>query len=216
MREQKMIAYYDYFEWVEYIHLCEKLGWQELMPENFIVSYNYAREAAELTPKIYEPSWYTTMTPPYFRIGNMLEFAGVFPCDEEGNPFMQWIGLKIENGYKIKECTCKKEKYGRLRIEVNPDTVIHCMKVEEDGERVWERVYTGPLKLDFNYSVLKDKRLALGYTQKEVAAAAGVDLSTYRKWEHGQAQPEGHYLLRLMNWLDIRNIQDVIKYDIRE
>ena len=32
-----------FFEWVEYLHLCDKLGWKNTIPENFITAYNMAR-----------------------------------------------------------------------------------------------------------------------------------------------------------------------------
>jgi transcriptional regulator with XRE-family HTH domain len=50
------------------------------------------------------------------------------------------------------------------------------------------------------------------YTQRDVADAIGATIRTYQKWENGETTPDGHYLLRLMNWLDIRDVQEVVRY----
>ena len=49
-------------------------------------------------------------------------------------------------------------------------------------------------------------------TQKEVADAIGANVRTYQKWESGESVPDGHFLLRLMNWLQIDNVQELIAY----
>lgn len=50
-------------------------------------------------------------------------------------------------------------------------------------------------------------------TQAEVAEAIGTSVRTYQKWENGNTTPDGHNLLRIMNWLDIRDVQDLIEFD---
>jgi len=62
------------------------------------------------------------------------------------------------------------------------------------------------------YKILKDCRKRLKYTPKDVADAIGATIRTYQKWENGETTPDGHYLLRLLNGLDIRDIQDVVRY----
>jgi transcriptional regulator with XRE-family HTH domain len=66
--------------------------------------------------------------------------------------------------------------------------------------------------MEFDYEILKINRKRLKYTQKDVADAIGATVRTYQKWENGETTPDGHYLLRLLNWLDIRDIQDVVRY----
>jgi transcriptional regulator with XRE-family HTH domain len=66
--------------------------------------------------------------------------------------------------------------------------------------------------MEFNYEILKVNRKNLKYTQQQVADAIGATVRTYQKWENGETTPDGCYLLRLMNWLDIRNVQDVVRY----
>lgn len=205
-----------FFEWVDYLHLCDDLGWEDPLPGNFITSYNLAREAAHLSPVIYIPDWDMHMEKPYFRNGRVLEFEGVFPCDENNMPIMRWIGLKFRNSYRVVKCTCDKAERGYLSIEIDPDTVVYYRNTDDDGEEFWDQVYSGPLTMEFDNKVLKYYRERLKYTQQEVADAVGASIRTYQKWEYGTTQPDGYYLLRLMNWLDIPSIQEAVKYDIPE
>lgn len=217
IEEQTGLVTQEYFfEWVEYLHLCDKLGWKNTIPENFITAYNMAREASGLEPKIYDPIWDMHQEKPYCKIGKILEFEGIFPSDKNQRPIMKWIGLKIKNNYKILSCTCDKAKSGILRIMIEPDTVVYYHDYDDKDGWFWNQVYAGPLTMEFDYRVLKMYRNSLNYTQKEVADAVGVNLRTYQKWEYGTTQPDGYYLLRLMNWLDISNIHETIKFDIPE
>lgn len=202
-----------FFEWVDYLHLCDDLGWGDLMPDNFITAYNRALEAVGRPPLIYVPDWDMHMEKPYFRNGRVLQFEGVFPCDESGLPIMKWVGLKIRNGYRVLSCSCNKAESGTLKIEIEPDTVVFYRDTDDDGEEWWNQVYAGPLTMKFDSSVLKYYRERLKLTQREVADAVGATLRTYQKWEYGDTQPDGYYLLRLINWLDIPSIQEAIEYD---
>ena len=49
-------------------------------------------------------------------------------------------------------------------------------------------------------------------TQNDVAEAIGTSVRTYQKWEGGDTTPDGHNLLRLMNWLEITDVQSLIIY----
>ena len=53
-------------------------------------------------------------------------------------------------------------------------------------------------------------------TQQEVADAIGASVRTYQKWEKGETVPDGHNLLRLLNWLQIESVQQLIKYSFQE
>ena len=66
--------------------------------------------------------------------------------------------------------------------------------------------------MEFNYKALKEFRVARGFTQKEMADAIGANVRTYQKWEGKNSTPDGHYLLRIMNWLQIDDVQDLIFY----
>lgn len=212
MTDQTGLVTEQYFlEWVEYLHLIDKLGWDDVTPDNFIVAYNTAREAAGLSPMIFTPEWDARMSNPYYRNGNILEFEGTFPCDEAGNPIMRWIGLKIINGFSIFKCNYNKARHSHLFIKVNPDTIIYYRDEDKDGF-YWTQVYAGPLTMEFDFHILKIRRKELRYSQREVAEAIGTNVRTYQKWEHGETQPNGFFLLRLINWLDISDIQETIKY----
>ena len=75
------------------------------------------------------------------------------------------------------------------------------------------QIYAGPQTMSFNPKVIKERRNQLGYTQKAVAEAVGSNTRTYQKWENGETVPDGYYLLRILNWLNIKNVNDVIIYD---
>ena len=68
--------------------------------------------------------------------------------------------------------------------------------------------------MEFDYIAMKTARTDLGMTQKDVADAIGASVRTYQKWESGDTTPDGHYLLRIMNWLNIDDVQELIKYTI--
>ena len=76
----------------------------------------------------------------------------------------------------------------------------------------WYQIYAGPLCMEFDFTVLKERRKKLKFTQQEVADAIGATVRTYQKWENGDTTPDGHYLLRLMNWLDIPDAPYAVKY----
>ena len=65
--------------------------------------------------------------------------------------------------------------------------------------------------MQFDYTILKLQRKKMGFTQQEVADAVETTARTYQKWESGETTPDGHFLIRLLNWLDISDIQDTIE-----
>lgn len=126
---------------------------------------------------------------------------------------MKWIGLRVKNAKSI-TCSQDKSSRGRLFVEITPYTTIHaldCYNNEEDDD-CWYQIYAGAQTMEFDYEILKIYRKRLKYTQKDVADAIGATVRTYQKWENGETTPDGHYLLRLLNWLDIRDIQDIVRY----
>lgn len=203
----------DYLRWFEYLRMCETLQWTDYTPKRFITAYNWAREALGMDPIIYYidevlPGEYM------FRDKNTITFEGNFPCDDEGKPIMRWIGLSIRNAANI-SCTCKKSEYGKLIVTITPDTIIQANNIyDEENKDIWYQLYAGPLTMEMDSEVIKYHRKHMGYTQQEVADAIGASLRTYQKWESGVTKPDGHYLLRLMNWLDITDPQDIVKYNV--
>lgn len=152
-----------FLKWNHYLHLCEKLGEKDYCPEHFISSYNYLLEKSNLNPIIYEINEYFNFEP-FFREGTKLVFEGVFPVDENNNPIMKWIGLKITNVESIK-CNCEKSKNGRLEIVITPKTVIYALNYYKDEEGdYWYQIYAGPQNMYFDYEILKEKRKKLGFT----------------------------------------------------
>lgn len=150
----------------------------------------------------------------FVRNDMRLEFPGIFPCDEDGNPIMEWISLRIKNAKNI-FCTCEKSKKGILYVQITPETVIDAFDVQcelENDDDCWVRAYTGPMATEFDYEALKNYRNVLGLKQQEVADAIGANVRTYQKWESGETTPDGTNLLRLMNWLNIPNVHEVTKW----
>lgn len=212
-------------QWCDYLHICDQLSWADYTPERFISKYNYALEAVGREPIIYEPVCQLGGT--YFVIGNhKISCRGHFPCDEDGAPILRWTSLKISNAKAI-TFDADRSRNGELTIVLNPDTTIHFLEPEEETDvvksesdtkhiREWQQVYAGPLTMSFDSDALRTFRMACNMTQQEVANAIGASVRTYQKWENGETTPDGHYLLRLMNWLQIDSVQHLVKYSFRE
>lgn len=202
-----------FFKWCHYIHLCERFDKTDYFPERFITAYNEMLETAGLPPIIYEiDEW--GLGDAFFRNGTIIEFDGIFPCDSTGTPIMKWIGIKATKTNGI-HCSCEKSKRGHLWIDITPSTVIHVLNFfndKSDEEDCWYQVYSGPQTMKFDHAILKERRKKLGFTQQEVANAVETTVRTYQKWESGETTPDGHFLIRLLNWLDIPDIQNAIEY----
>lgn len=194
----------QFMEWYDYLKLCEKLHWYDFLPDGFCYKYNMALEAAGRKPIIYDldemlPAEYC------YRNGTTIDIQGNFPVDPAGKPILRWIGIILK---KPGEIVCKyreNQTAWEMSIQLTPQTELYARNLynrEEEGER-WYRLYAGPLTMEFDYTVLKESRLRLKQTQKEVAEAVGSTLRTYQKWETGETTPDSKYLLRLLNWLDI-------------
>ena len=202
-----------FFQWYEYLRMLEGAADIEYFPERFITAYNEALEAAGREPIVYEVQAFFDYEF-FFRHGTQIEFEGQFPCGENDQPIMKWIGIRAKNVGSIR-CTCKRSKIGKLFIEIKPTSVVHLLNVYNNGkddDGTWYQIYAGPLCMEFDFTVLKERRKRMKFTQQEVADAIGATVRTYQKWENGETTPDGHYLLRLMNWLDIPDAQYAVKY----
>ena len=201
--------------WVDYIKKCDALKRTDYMPECFIAAYNEVKEVLGDDPIIYSiqlgeyPSRYY-----YERQDLHLTFRGMFQHDGKGHPYMQWIGLKVENPDEI-WCEMEKSNMGELHVTINPDTTIECLDAIGDlsDRGKWKRIYTGPQKMTFNSNALKASRKQMKLNQKDVADAIGANVRTYQKWENGETIPDGYNLLKLMNWL---NLSDPLSLIIQE
>lgn len=202
--------------WRDYLKLCVKLKRTDYLPDRFLTAYNYALEEAGEDPIIYRP--YVQYGTVYFtRHGDQFTCKGNFPCDNQGNPILRWTNIRVKNAKSITfsgAMSCA----GTLTIEIQPNTTIHLLGENNYADTdcmpddTWYQIYAGPLNMEFNYQALKDIRMLRGFTQKEVADAIGANVRTYQKWESNGSTPDGHYLLRIMNWLQIENVQALISY----
>lgn len=203
--------------WRDYLHMCHDNGSRDYMPTRFITSYNYALEACGREPIIYRPlkNFITYL----IRDGSSYVCDGNFPCDTSGVPILKWTTLRVTNPVSI-EFNAEKSRKGELRINFGPKTIIYAQDLyvgeddnsTDDEEQEWEQVYAGPQTMEFNHEALRDYRIARKMTQSEVATAIGTSVRTYQKWEGGTTTPDGHNLLRLMNWLEISDVQSLIIY----
>lgn len=221
-------AYDIYPDWFDYIDMCLELGWTDYMPKNFYYKYNLAREALGKQPIIFPIMEYDCeawtrdreQVQFYKRKGNKLEFYGRFPYDENNEPVLRWIAVDIRDAEDVR-CTHYRDLECHMTVTLTPKTVIYAQITERDEignelpdeEPKWVQIYAGPQTMSFNYKLMKQRRTELGYTQQEVADAVQANVRTYQKWENGETRPDGYYLLRILNWLDIPNVNDVIIYE---
>lgn len=195
-------------QWRHYLHLCVEYGWDDLVPSRFITSYNEALIKSGQKPLIYYP---IETYGRYFKDNRSLKCEGHFPCDKAGNPILEWTSIKVKNPATIKYDT-EKSQCGELRIEYGPRTIIYVLDDPEDGdEPEWSQIYAGPQTMEFDHSALRELRKAAKMTQNELATAIGTSVRTYQKWENGETTPDGHYLIRLMNWLSVDDVQMLTK-----
>lgn len=209
-----------YTQWRHYLHLCNTLGWKDYTPDRFITAYNLALEASGLAPVIYHPTIsYGICTHTSDR--NVFIFKGNFPCDSSGAPILKWTTIKITRPESV-TFSAEKSRFGELTIVASPKSMIYerglCYDEDDNlcydpDNHEWERIYAGPQNMTFDRSALKEFREACGLTQKAVADAIDVSVRTYQKWESGATMPDCHNLIRIMNWLGIHDVQDLIAYD---
>ena len=223
----------SYFEWLQYVEYCWQLNIEEYFPSNFFYKYNLAREALGLNPVLFLPEAYTAdlfnegsdemtfTSAPYMyysREGNILDICGRFPLDENNEPVMRWIGVETKDADSVK-CWSAFEGMVLLRVILRPTTIVRILIPKEhskkgtpiiEGGYDWVTIYSGAQTVSFNAAAIKKRRKVLGFTQAQVAEAVQANLRTYQKWENGESVPDGFFLLRIINWLDIPNINDVI------
>lgn len=213
--------------WRHYLHLCQELGWTDYTPQRFISAYNFALEASGLAPILYHPLKDYVVTY-YTRVDDTYVFRGNFPCDKHGTPIMRWTSIRVQNAASI-EFSGEKSRCGELRILLGPKTKIHVREfyeAEEDNAEIdgspdelveeafmWRQIYAGPQTMEFNHHAIKQARIEHKLKQSDVALAIGTSVRTYQKWESGETIPDGHNLLRLMNWLNISDPQELITYE---
>lgn len=202
------------FEWGKYLDICKKHKIDNKTPKNFLYNYNMARELDGQKPIVF--SVIDTGDADYFvREGNKIIVKGPFPCDEENNPCMKYIGVRVENGEYIKmigKDNSIMEKI--LEIGLNSRTNVYILNIyndEDETKNIWYPVYIGPSNAVFDSSMIKRSRTSLNMTQNEVAESIGVNIRTYQKWESGKNVPIACYLMKLMNLFDIKSEQWFIK-----
>ena len=209
-----------FFQWVHYLDLCYELNIDNKYPRNFLYEYNRILVLAHKTPIIHMPGL-VGFNENFLRQDREIIIGGEFPCDDNNNPVLEWIGIWIENAAYIKANNCYSmsdsvtlEK--ELHIGITPKTKIYMPNIYNGSESqgdVWYPIYFGPLAMEFDKDVLKFYRNRMDITQQKLAEAVGVQLRTYQKWEKGETIPDGYNLIKLMNYLNIESVQNFIICD---
>lgn len=197
-------------QWRHYLHLCDENGWSDIIPDRFITAYNEALVKVGQEPVIYYPV--KEYGSGYVKEDHAMTCEGHFPCDKKGTPILEWTSIKVSNPASI-TFSSEKSQCGKLQINFGPKTVIYVLdeNPEEGEDPDWQQIYAGPQTMQFDHTALRDFRKDCGMTQNDVANAIGTSVRTYQKWESGETTPDGHYLIRLMNWLEIEDVQMLVK-----
>jgi len=199
-----------FYQWADYINIIKSNNLQlPITPKCLMADYNTALEAAGRKPIIYSidfdiPEWSNY----YIRNSNELLLSGRFPINENNEPILKWIGINVKDIGKI-EFDCNEYFDGTLKIELLPKSIVQVFCLEDNE---WYQIYAGPQRMFFDHSIFKEKRKELNYTQQYIADSIEASVRTYQKWENGETVPDGENIIRLMNILDIKNIQLLIKY----
>jgi len=201
-----------FFMWYSYIEKAQNFGIEELMPERLITAYNEELEKMGEEPILYEVDGDFNDSAEHRENGYFV-FEGRIPCDEQGKPIMRWLNIRVNKGM-IVSCTCKHSEEGKLIIKDSPKLLILKKYMAKKDKYIWIQYHVGAFYASFDNEVLRDRRLALGFTQKQVAEAVGTSERTYQRWETSEnpAEPGAHYLIRLLVVLGIDDIQSLIKY----
>lgn len=205
-----------FFMWVHYLDLCYELHIDNKYPAAFLYEYNRILNLAGEEPLIHFPGL-VGFNEDFLRQDREIIIGGEFPCDNNNTPILEWIGIWIENAAYVKAVNCyslgndptlKKE----LHIGLTPCTKIYMPNIynSSDSCDTWYPIYFGPRAMEFDKEALKFYRTRLNITQQVLADAVGVQLRTYQKWEKGDTIPDGHNLIRLMNYLNIESVQDFV------
>ena len=208
IHQTKHIEIESFFQWVDYINIVNdnQLPFSKT-PKCFMTDYNKALEAIGKNPIIYDidfevPYWNDC----FKREDNTIDFSGTFPMEND-EPALKWIGVNFKNIGGIKFYNHGKFS-GTLRVKLLPDSIIHV----RDDAGAWRQIYVGPQKMFFDHAIFKTKREQLKFTQQYIADAIQTSVRTYQKWENGETIPDGNNVIRLMNILDIDDMQLLIKY----
>ena len=201
-----------FFMWFDYIEKGINIGIDEYMPKHLISAYNEVLEKIGEAPIIYEVDGDLGDSMNH-KEDRKLVFEGRIPCDDNGKPIMKWLNIRVNKGATV-FCTCKHSEEGKLIITDSPELLILKKEYLKKDKHIWVQYYVGAKYAAFDNTVLRDKRLLLGLTQKQVAEAVGTTERTYQRWEASEnpAEPGAHYLIRLLVVLEIDDVQSLIKY----
>lgn len=240
MRRQcgESFKYFVFDVWYKYAKIVPNLNENNVFPKNILYAYNIELEKQGKSPIIYYPlvdsegNFFCT------KIGNELLIGGLFPFDDKGKIISRWIGVWCENDVnptqkdlaetgKHNHQIAKRDKSGpilrvTLKIKLGPDSLVfaakhivvgHNMFGEEQTTDLWEQIYVGPKKMEFNYQTISEKRESMNLSLKQVSEATNINVRTLQRIENNESTPDGLNLIKLMDYLGIKNYDSLIIHE---
>lgn len=232
-RQCNRCIFWVFYTWYKYVKLASKLGLKSMTPANILWSYNVALEKDGQKPIIYKPQLSMGYNDLIERHNGYVLMAGYFPINpNNGQVNKKWIGVWIEEESYIiptnylrageKASSIGNPLEVTIKIGITKKTII-CVSDDKtnkeneyyltSGLHTWESIYVGTAAMQFDMDRIKLKRKEIGYTQGEVAALLDISTRTYQNWEMKISTPDANNLIRLLNILNITDVQEIIKKD---
>jgi len=236
------VSDYDIFnKWIKYIRLLDVVNENLVFPKNLFYSYNVVREKNGLQPIMYYPSeWKMKNAVAAERHGDIFKVGGYFPVDENNMPALKWIGVWFEdvtilpvNGQVVEydkslirlvEDNYKPALKVSLKFKLTPNSRIFVYRKEtlhidsftdeEDINDYWLEVYAGPKYMRLDLRSISKIREEKGLSTKDVSEATNINLRTYQRIEQGETTPDALNLLKVINLLNISDINSLVKKEI--
>lgn len=223
---------YDiWLKWYKYIGMCLDMNDKsDLTPKNILWSYNDMLERQGLPPIIYRLENCVGFNELYVRNDSEIVVGGELPINPNtGKLETKWVGLWVDNEkylktYRMSNDPMSKEPslHSEIHIGLLPETLIYVLEDKDESKipdyvdspenyYIWYPIYIGPKNMKFTMETIKNKRIAFNYIQKDVAERIGVSPRTYQNWEMGVSVPDSLNLLKIMNLLDIRDVQELVQ-----
>ena len=225
------IKYWIFEIWFNYIKIVENLSEKNVFPPNILYSYNVERIRLNEKPVIYHPILTSTNDFLTRKENGFLYIGGFFPKDENGRLVAKWIGIWLENNLDPTEdeinevLKANKNKDGRpalrvsAKIKLSPDSLIFAAREitkgkdvfgEEQKTEMWEQVYVGPRRMEFDFDALKKIREESNVSLKTLSEATNINIRTLQRIETGESSPDGLNLIKIMDYLNIYDYSSLV------
>ena len=234
-RQCNRCIFWVFYTWYKYVKLANKLGLSDMTPINVLWAYNVALEKDGQKPIVYEPEYSVGFNELIERHNGYISMGGYFPVNpENGQVNKKWMRIWIEGEHYITpesylSADAKDRPFTNplevtIRIGLTSKTIICVADDKIEGLiprevalnrdlHVWEPIYIGIAAMQFDMDAIRFRRKEIGYTQSDVAALLDISPRTYQNWEMRVSDPDALNLIRLLNLLNINNVQEIIRKD---